>query len=400
MAGALEGIRIIEIASFVSGPYAGMLLGDLGAEIIKIEDRDGGDSVRHGPGDPALKDDGLAATFVMFNAGKKSLTVDLKKPEARAVIMRLARSCDVVVENFRAGVIDRLGYGYAALSAENPKIVYCSISGFGQTGPDSQAPAFDGNIQAMSGMMAITGEPDGDPMRAGYSVADTGTGLQAALAISAALYQRDRTGLGQHIDVAMLDSAISLLSQSAGSWLNAGSVQKRRANLSISREPTSDTFKTADGSVMLAVMRDDHFAKLARALGLVELADDPRCATRERRVANTELIRPLVQDALMGAGTAEWKRRLDEAGVPCSPVLELAAALAQPQVEHRGLVMELPDEKTGRTMRSFNTAFQYAHGSPGPAFPPQRLGAQNGEVLKALGYSPEEIAELQRREVI
>lgn len=395
-----EGVRVLDFTRVVSGPYCTQLLGLLGAEILKVEDRDGGDSVRHGPGDPALRNEGLAATFVMFNAGKKSLTVDLKKPEAKAVIMRLARSCDVVVENFRAGVIDRLGFGYAALSAENPKIIYCAISGFGQSGPDSQAPAFDGNIQAMSGMMAITGEPDGEPMRAGYSVADTGTGLQAALAISAALYQRDRTGLGQHIDVAMLDSAISLLSQSAGAWLNAGAVQKRRANISISREPTSDTFRTADGSVMLAVMRDDHFAKLARALDLDHLADDPRCSTRQDRVANTALIKPAVQAVLLTASTAEWKRRLDEAGVPCSPVLELAAALSQPQIEHRGLVMKLQDAKTGRTMQSFNTAFQYAHDGPGPAFPPQRLGAQNEEVLTALGFSPDEIAELARREVI
>ena len=395
-----EGVRVLDFTRVVSGPYCTQLLGLLGAEIIKIEDRDGGDSVRHGAGDPVLKNEGLAATFVMFNAGKKSLTLDLKKAEAKAVITRLARSCDVVVENFRAGVIDRLGFGHAALSRENPAIIYCSISGFGQTGPDSQAPAFDGNIQAMSGMMAISGEPDGDPMRAGYSVADTGTGVQAALAISAALYQRSRTGEGQYIDVAMLDSAISLLSQSAGAWLNAGIVQERRANISINREPTSDTFRTADGSVMLAVMRDEHFAKLARALDLDHLADDPRCATRESRVANTELIKPLVQTALMRAGTDEWKCRLDKAGVPCSPVLELAAALSQPQVEHRGLVMELEDEKTGRTMRSFNTAFQYAHDSPGPAFPPQRLGAQNEEVLAALGYSQAEIAELVRREVI
>jgi crotonobetainyl-CoA:carnitine CoA-transferase CaiB-like acyl-CoA transferase len=314
--------------------------------------------------------------------------------------MRLAHRSDVVVENFRPGVAMRLGLGYEALSRENPQLIYCSISGFGQSGPDSQAPAFDGNVQAMSGMMAITGEPDGDPMRAGYSVGDTGTGLQAALAISAALYQRNRTGNGQRIDVAMLDSAISLLSQSAGAWLNAGIEQKRRGNISISREPTSDVFRTADGSVMLAVMRDDHFAKLARALGLDHLAGDPRCATRESRVANTELIKPAVQAALMTAGTAEWRRRLDAAGVPCSPVLELAAALSQPQVEHRGLVVETRDEKTGATMRSLNTAFQYAHDGPGPAFPPQRLGAQNGEVLAALGYSPEEIAELARREVI
>jgi formyl-CoA transferase len=220
------------------------------------------------------------------------------------------------------------------------------------------------------------------------------------LAISAALYQRKATGHGQYIDVAMLDAAISLLSQSAGGWLNAGVVQKRRANLSISREPTSDTFRTADGTVMLAVMRDEHFAILARELGLEQLANDPRCATREARVANTAFIKPLVQAELMKAGTSEWKRRLDAAGVPCSPVLELADALAQPQVKHRGLVVEMQDEETGARMRSFNASFQYAHDSPGPAFPPQRLGAQTETVLSELGYSKAEIAALAERGAI
>jgi formyl-CoA transferase len=224
--------------------------------------------------------------------------------------------------------------------------------------------------------------------------------MQAALAISAALYQRSLTGRGQHIDVAMLDAAISLLSQSAAAWLNAGSVQRRRANLSISREPTSDTFETADGTVMLAVMRDEHFAILARELGLEQLAGDPRCASREQRVANTAFIKPLVQTELRKATTAEWKRRLDRAGVPCTPVLELADALAQPQVKHRGLVVEMTDEQTGALMRSFNTAFQYAHGTPGPSFPPQRLGAQTASVLSELGYSEHEIAALAERRVI
>jgi len=395
-----EGVRILDFTRVVSGPFCTQLLGMMGAEVVKIEDRDGGDSVREGAGDPALVGQGLAATFVMFNAGKKSVTLDLKKPEAKEVIARLARRCDVVVENFRAGVIDRLGFGYAALKQENPRIVYCSISGFGQTGPDRLAPAFDGNIQAMSGMMAVSGEPDGAPMRAGYSVADTGTGLQAALAISGALYQRNQTGEGQYIDVAMLDSAIALLSQTAGPWLNGGVVQKRRANLSINREPTADTFATADGTVMLAVMRDEHFAILARELGLVHLVDDPRCASREARVAHTAFIKPLVQAELMKAGTTEWKQRLDRAGVPCSPVLELADALAQPQVRHRGLVVELPDEQTGAVLRTFNTSFRYAHGSPRPDFAPQRLGAQTEAVLTELGYSPAEIADLAAREVI
>ena len=395
-----EGIRVLDFTRVVSGPYCTHLLGLLGAEIIKIEDRDGGDSMRQGAGDPELRKAGLAATFAMFNAGKKSVTLDLKQSEAKAIVRKLARTCDVAVENFRAGVIDRLGLGYAALREENPRLIFCSISGYGQTGPDSRAPAFDGNIQAVSGMMAVSGEPEGAPMRAGYSVADTGTGLQAAFAIAGALYQRSHTGRGQFIDVAMLDSAIALTSQSAAAWLNAGLVQKRRGNLSISHEPTADTFRTADGTVMLGVMRDDHFAQLARALGLESLASDPRCASRELRVRHADLIRPLVQGVLEQASSAHWQQRLDEAGVPCTPVLELADALAQPQVKHRDLVVSMTDEATGKTMRTLNAAFKYEHGAPAPAFAPQRLGAQTNAVLRELGYCDDEIAELARRKII
>ena len=394
------GIRVLDFTRVVSGPYCTHLLGLLGAEVIKIEDREGGDSMRQGAGEPALKEAGLAATFAMFNPGKRSVTLDLKKPEAKAIVRRLAARCDVAVENFRAGVIGRLGLGYDDLRKENPRLIFCSISGYGQTGPDSRAPAFDGNIQAVSGMMAISGEPDGAPMRAGYSVADTGTGLQAAFAIASALFQRERTGRGQFIDVAMLDAAIALQSQSAAAWLNAGIVQKRRGNLSISHEPTADTFRTADGTVMLGVMRDDHFVALAKALGLDSLTGDPRCANREARVKNAAVIRELVQGVLERASSAEWQRRLDEAGVPCTPVLELADALAQPQVDHRGVVVPMTDPITGKTMRTLNAAFKYEHGTPGPAFEPQRLGAQTKSVLLELGYSEDEIAQLKRQAII
>lgn len=395
-----EGLRVLDFTRVVSGPYCTHLLALLGAEVIKIEDREEGDSMRQGAGDPALTKDGLAATFVMLNAGKKSVTLDLKQPEAKAIVLELARTSDVLIENFRAGVIDRLGFGYAVMRQANPQLIFCSISGYGQTGPDSHAPAFDGNIQAVSGMMAITGEPDGAPMRAGYSVADTGTGLQAAFAIASALVERHRTGQGQYLDVAMLDSAISLMSQSAAAWLNAGVVQKRRANISINHEPTADTYATADGTIMLAVMTDGHFRKLVQAIGLGHLADDPRCASRNTRVANAQTLRPLIQEALRQATTAEWKRRLDAAGVPCSPVLELADALEQPQVEHRGLVLHMTDDATGKAMRSFSTAFSTGEDKPRPAFPPQRLGAQTESVLTELGYGKDAIADLARRKVI
>lgn len=395
-----EGIRVLDFTRVVSGPYCTYLLGLLGAEVIKVEDRGDGDSVRHGAGDPELRKQGLAATFLMFNAGKKSITLDLKKPEAIEIVKALARSSDVLVENFRAGVVDRLGLGWSVMREVNPRLVFCSISGYGQTGPDSRAPAFDGNIQAVSGMMAITGEPDRQPMRVGYSVADTGTGLQAAFAIASALVERNRTDRGQFIDVSMLDSAISLMSQSVGTWLNAGSVQKRRANISISQEPAADTFDTADGTLMLGVMSDPHFAKLAQALGLDHLIGDPRCSSRDARVQNAAAIRALIQAELSKAPSAQWQQLLDDAGVPCSPVLELAEALVQPQVEHRKLVVSMQDDETGRTVRALSTPFTAETGKPQPAFAPQRLGAQTAAVLAELGYSEAQIADLARREVI
>jgi crotonobetainyl-CoA:carnitine CoA-transferase CaiB-like acyl-CoA transferase len=394
-----QGIRVLDFTRVVSGPYSTQILGYLGAEIIKIEDRLG-DSTRHGAGDDVLKKEGMSATFLMFNSGKKSVTLDLKKPEAKAIVMKLARTADVFVENFRAGVVSRLGFGYEALRKENPRIIYCSISGFGQTGPDAKAPAFDGNIQAMSGMMAMTGEPDGSPMRAGYSVCDTGTGLNAALAVSAALYHRKNTNEGQYIDVAMLDSALSLASQTIGSWLNGGYVQPRRANLSVNHEPTADVFQTANGSLMLAIMRDEHVRILLRILGLDQFDTDPRFATREARVANAGFIRPLVQAELMKVAACEWKLRMDEAGVPCSPILDIPEALSQPQVRHRGLVREVIDGQSGKTIRTLNAPFQYAHDGPAPAFPPQHLGASNEDILTELGYSKAAIAELAKREVI
>ena len=394
-----EGIRVLDFTRVVSGPYCTQMLGYLGAEIIKIEDRDG-DSTRRGAGDAVLKKENMSATYLMFNAGKKSMTLDLKQPEAREVVMKLARSADVLVENFRAGAIDRLGLGYQAIRRENPGIIYCSISGFGQSGPDATAPAFDGNIQAMSGMMAMTGEPDGAPMRAGYSVCDTATGLNAALAISAALYQRRDSHEGQHIDVAMLDSAISLASQTIGPWLNGGIVQPRRANLSINFEPIADAFQTAQGAMILAIMRDEHVKLALRALGMEQFISDPRFATRDARVSNAKFIRDLVQAELMKAPASQWKLRFDEAGVPCSPVLETPEALSQPQVQHRGLVRESIDAKTGQTMRMLNAPFQFAHDGPEPNFPPQRLGTHNEEVLTELGYKADDIADLARRMVI
>jgi crotonobetainyl-CoA:carnitine CoA-transferase CaiB-like acyl-CoA transferase len=394
-----EGLRVLDFTRVVSGPYCTQMLGYLGAEVIKVEDR-AGDAVRGGAGDAALKKEGLAATYIMFNAGKQSMTLDLKKPEAREIITKLVKTADVVVENFRAGVMERLGFGYQALLAHNPKLVYCSISGFGQTGPEAKTAAFDGNIQAMSGMMAVSGEVEGPPMRAGYSVGDTSTGLNATIAICAAIYQRDRTGQGQYIDVAMLDCAISLMSQTVGPWLNGRVPQKRRANLSINFEPTADVYQTADGAMQLAVMRDDHVKDMMKELGLGHLADDPRLASREVRVANTAFIRAEVQAKFLERSTAEWQQRMGKAGLPCAPVLDLPDALTQPQVQHRGLVEETVDEKTGSVMRRLNAPFQFAHDGPRASGPPARLGEHTDTILASLGYGKDEIAALHAAQVV
>jgi crotonobetainyl-CoA:carnitine CoA-transferase CaiB-like acyl-CoA transferase len=399
-----EGVRVLDFSRVVSAPYCTQMLGFMGAEIIKIEDREKGDSVRTGAGVEELKQRGLASAFLMFNAGKKSLTLDLKKPEAKDIIMKLAALCDVAVENFRPGVMKRLGFDHASLSKVNPRLIYCSVSGYGQTGPDAGTAAFDGNIQAMSGMMAMSGEPDGPPMRAGYTVADTATGLNAAFAISAALYQRDRLPReqqrGQYIDVAMLDCGMSLTSQLAGPLLTGGIKPRRRANLSINFEPTADVYKTADGAVQLAIMRENHIHIFFRLMGLEYLITDPRGANREARVANAAFIRGLVQAEFLKAGTAEWKKRLDEAKVPWAPVLDLHDAVEQPQIRHRGFVLETPEAETGITMRTFGAPFRYEHDGPRPSFPPQRLGAQSEELLGELGYSKEQIAAFRNNQVI
>ena len=399
-----EGVRVLDFSRIVSGPYCTQMLGFLGAEIIKIEDREKGDSVRTGAGVEELKQRGLASAFLMFNAGKKSMTLDLKKPETRDIITKLAATSDVVVENFRPGVIQRLGFDYQSLRKINPRLIYCSVSGYGQTGPDAGVAAFDGNIQAMSGMMGMSGEPQGPPMRAGYTVADTATGLNAAVAISAALYQRDRLPReqqrGQYIDVAMLDCGISLTSQLAGPLLTGGIKPRRRANLSINYEPTADVYNTADGAMQLAIMRENHVQIFFKLMGVAHLNTDARGSTREARVANSAYIRGLVQAEFMKAGTVEWKRRLDEAKLPCAPVLELHEAIEQPQVKHRGLVRETPEPETGITMRTFNAPFQYEHDGPEPSFPPQRLGAQNEELLGSLGYTREQIEQFRKNKII
>jgi crotonobetainyl-CoA:carnitine CoA-transferase CaiB-like acyl-CoA transferase len=395
-----HNVRVLDLTRVVSGPYCTQTLGMLGAEIIKVEERGEGDATRGGVGIAELKAEGLAATFIMFNAGKKSLTLDLKKDEAKAIVKRLARDCDVVVENFRPGAAKRLGLDYESLKKENPRLIYCSISGFGQTGPDAKAPAFDGNIQAASGMMAMTGEPDGPPLRAGFSVCDTSTGLNAALAISAALYQRRDTDKGQYIDVAMLDSGVSLASQTIGAWLNGGKVQPRRGNLAINFEPTADVYNTADGSLILAIMRDEHVKVLLDVIGLGSYKTDERFANREIRVKETAFIRQMVQEALMKDTTAGWKAKLEAAGVPFSPIMDVPEALTQPQLKHRGLVQEMTDAKTGKPMRMLSTPFLYEHGTPKPSGPPPRLGEHTAEILKSAGYSDADIAALTKNEVI
>ncbi|HXJ81019.1 MAG TPA: CoA transferase [Candidatus Methylomirabilis sp.] len=391
------GVRVLDFTRYLAGPYGTYQLALLGADVVKIESREG-DETRGQLADRTWAERKMAPSFLAVNGNKRSLTLDLRRPEAVEIVKRLVVGADVVWENFRPGVMERLGLGYEALAAINPRLIYCGVSGFGRTGPESGTAAFDGKLQAMSGIMSITGEAAHGPTRAGFAVCDTIGGMTAALAVASALYQRMHTGRGQLVDVAMLDAALAFIAGPVSEYTVAGIEQRQIGNGSVSRKPTASRFRARDGYLVLAVLTEKQFAGLLRELGRADLLDDPRFKDWPARTANEPALREIIEAALAKDDAKAWEARLTAADVPCGSIWRIDEIVRHPQLEHRD-VLQTIDSRYG-PMRLVGAGFRLAHGSPGLDREPPTLGEHTDEILKEAGYDGDEIERLRRAAVI
>ncbi len=404
-AGALSGVRVLDMSRVLAGPWCGQILADLGAEVIKIERPGSGDDTRSW-GPPYLKDrDGNdtqeAAYFLSANRGKKSVTLDIATPAGQGIARRLASQCDVLIENYKAGDLARYNLGYEQLRTLNPSLVYCSITGFGQTGPMRSVAGYDFVIQAMGGLMSITGEAEGRPgggsQRVGVAVADLSTGMYATVAILAALFHRTRSGEGQYIDMALLDVQIAMIANMNMNYLIAGRAPQRMGNAHANIVPYQ-VFDASDGQLVLAVGNDSQFAKFCEAAECV-LHQDARFRKNADRVRHREVIVPLLAEIMRRRTVAEWVALLEPIGVPVGPINDLAQAFAQPQVKSRGLQIELPHPLAGSVPGVANPIRMSATPPRYESAPPL-LGQHTREVLLSFGVEEAQIEALARDGVI
>jgi crotonobetainyl-CoA:carnitine CoA-transferase CaiB-like acyl-CoA transferase len=407
MNGALSHITVLDLSRVLAGPWAGQVLADLGAEVIKIERPGSGDDTRSW-GPPYLRDtqgnDGAdAAYYLCANRNKQSVTVDFTTAEGREIVRNLARQADVVLENFKVGGLAAYGLDYESLRAVNPRLIYCSITGFGQTGPYAARAGYDLLVQAMGGLMSITGrqddEPGAGPQKAGVAVTDILTGLYAAIGILAALTHRDRTGIGQHIDLGLLDVQVACLANQAMNYLVSGTAPRRSGNAHPNLVPYQD-FPTSDGYVIIAVGNDAQFARLCGVLALAQLASDPSFASNKQRVLNRRELIDTLSAVTVTHPTAHWVAALESVGVPAGPINNLEAVFADPQVRARGMRVEIPHPLAGTVslvanpLRLSETPVSY-RSSPPP------LGAQTRQVLmERLGLSAVEVEELRAKGIV
>ena len=392
-----DGVRVLDLSRMLAGPYGSLLLADMGAEVIKVEDPDGGDPMRS-MGPPFLPD-GDSAYFLAVNRNKKSVAIELTKPAGRDVFLDLVRTADVVWENFRPGVTEKLGCDYPRLAAANPGVIMCSISAYGQDGPYSEYPAFDLALQAMGGAMSVTGEPGGSPMRMGLPMGDLSGGMFGAFAVAGALFQRARTGKGTHIDLSLLDCQVSLLTYMAQYYWTDGRVPGPQGTAHASVVPYQ-ALEASDGHFIVAVFAEKFWAGFCRAAGRPDWERDPRFATNRDRVANRAAFNAEAAAVFPARARDEWLARLHAEGVPAAPILAVDRVLSDPQVKHRQMVVEMTHPRYG-AVPTLGTPIKLEPRAPFRPGPPARLGEHTDQVLgELLGYPAARIDELRKAGVI
>jgi formyl-CoA transferase len=392
----LEGIRVLDLSRIIAGPFCSQILGDMGAEVIKVEQPGLGDDSR--AWGPPFKN-GESVYFFCINRNKKSLTVDMKDPRGQVIIRELAKRSDVVLENFKPGTLAKLGLDWEVLRQDNPRLIFCAISGFGQTGPSAERGGYDVIVQAVGGLMSITGDPGGPPIKVGVAMTDICTALYAHGAILAALYGRDRTGEGQRIDVSLLETQIAALINIASSYLNAGEIPGKWGTAHVNIVPYQ-AFETQDGHMILGAANDRLWVKLCEAIGLPEVARDPRYATNAQRVQHREEIVRLLEARLVTKTRREWEALLTPVGIPCGPINRMDEVFADPQVQHLEMVLE-GEHPTAGTIRMVRNPVSFSLTPVDLRQVPPRLGEHTEEVLHGLlGYSAAEVEALRAAGVV
>jgi CoA:oxalate CoA-transferase len=395
----LDGVRVLDLSNVLAGPFCGYNLARLGAEVIKIENPQGGDLARRLGGDPAMAKDLFGLSFVAVNASKQSIALDLKSPEGKDIFLRLVDQADVVLENFRPRVMQRLGLGYDVVSQRNPRIIYCAISGFGCDGPWAGRPAYDQIVQGLSGVMSVTGNRDTAPLRAGFPISDTLAGVTASFAVCAALVGQRATGRGSFIDVSLLESTLAAMGWVVSNHLNAGLVPEPMGNENFTACP-SGTFSTKTGPLNIAANEQKQYERLCELIERPELKADPRFADRQSRKLHREAMNVEINKGLASRPAQEWERLLNAAGVPAGCVLSVPEVLRQPQLVERGFVETLPEKNPkGEALRVTRPGFRLDQGLPPPRSPP-RLGADTATWLNRIGYAAEDIARLQAAGIV
>jgi CoA:oxalate CoA-transferase len=386
----LDNIKVLDLTRFVAGPFCTQLLADMGAEVVKIESPDRGDETRY----QGATIDGESWYFAGLNRNKKSLTLDLKKPEGKEIFRRLTREADVVVENFRPGVMRNFGFDYENLSQINPRLIYCGISGFGKDGPYAMRPAFDFIAQGLSGFMSITGFPDREPVRTGIPISDSIAGIYAAFGILAAVVARERTGRGQEVQTSLVDSLVSVLAYLSAEYFALGQVPKRFGNDHPVLCPYG-TYPAADGYFNIAPSGEHMWERLAQALGLADMARDPRFKTNALRLQNREELNKRVAEVTVRKPMAEWIEYLNREGVPCGPINNVAQALEDPQIQHQKMVLTV-DQPTGR-VRILGFPVKLSETPAALRRPSPKLGEHTEEILSRIGFSASEMQEFKRK---